>query len=568
MTREPVVAAAEAEAPDRQVRAVPRARATGRAPGLLRRMAQTWRHVLGLAAGGLTAWVRRRRAEPGPRGAAYPLARVASVLVYPFLDHDIVDQPFPVQLRRRLELLGPTYVKFGQILSLRTDLLPDAVTVELRNLLDSLPAAPWEEIRAIIEADLGVALEEAFRTVETEPLGSASIAQTHRAVTVEGDDVILKVVKPGIRSLLKRDGVLLRIVGRLLEMVVPQYRPLNVIEEFIEYTLREVDMVREADNAETFAASFRDLKDHIVFPRVYREWSGRNVLCLEFMDGVRPDSLEALGLSEEDRRELIDVGAEVVVRMLYRDGFFHADLHPANILVLPGPRLAFLDLGMVGRLDSRLRRLLLYYYYCLVIEDYENASRYLAAVAQPTAGSDPAGFRKEVEDISRRWRRARRVEDFSLAQLILESVRQGGRYRMYFPVEMVLMVKALVTYEGVGMLLDPGFNVAEVTHRHVVTQFRHQFSPLCLAREGIRRAPDLMDAFISLPTLVTEGLRLVESRKTRRESRPFSGTGGILYGGFCLLAGSVLAVGGAPWPAWTILLALGGLIPILAGRGE
>jgi len=540
----------------------------GRSPGIVRRMWETQHHLLGLAAGGLVAWVRQRRAGPGPRGLLFGVARVLVAVARPFLDRDIVDRPFPVQLRRRLELLGPTYVKLGQILSLRTDLLPDSVTVELRNLLDSLPAAPWEEIRAIIETDLGMPLPAAFRSVDTAPLGSASIAQTHRAVTVEGDDVILKVVKPGIPSLLRRDGVLLRFVGRLLQLVVPQYRPLNVIEEFIEYTLREVDMVREADNAETFAASFRDLKEHIVFPRVYRQWSGRNVLCLEFMDGVRPDSPSALSLSEEERRELIDVGAEVVVRMLYRDGFFHADLHPANILVLPGPRLAFLDLGMVGRLDSRLRRLMLYYYYCLIIEDYENASRYLASVARPSAGSDPAGFRKEVEDISRRWRRARRVEDFSLAQLILESVRQGGRYRMYFPVEMVLMVKALVTYEGVGMLLDPGFNVAEVTHRHVVMQFRSQFSPLRLAREGIRRAPDLMDAFISLPTLVTEGLRLLESRKVERENGPFDGAGGILYGGFCLLAGSVLAVGGAPWPAWTILFVLGGLIPILAGRGE
>ncbi len=523
---------------------------------------------MGLAAGGLVAWVRSRRAEPGPRGVLYPLARVLAVLATPFLDRRIAAEPFPVQLRRRLELLGPTYVKLGQILSLRTDLLPDAVTAELRNLLDRLPAAPWEEIRSIVEADLGLPLAEAFASVETTPLGSASIAQTHRAVTVEGDDVILKVVKPGIRQLLRVDGVLLRLVGRLLQVVVPQFRPLDVIEEFIEYTLREVDMVREADNAETFAASFRDLRDHIVFPRVYRRWSGRDVLCLEFLDGVRPDSPGALALSEEERRELIDVGAQVVVRMLYHDGFFHADLHPANILVLPGPRLAFLDLGMVGRLDSRLRRLLLYYYYCLVIEDYENASRYLAAVARPSPGSDPAGFRKEVEDISRRWRRARSVEDFSLAQLILESVRQGGRYRMYFPVEMVLMVKALVTYEGVGMLLDPGFNVAEVTHRHVITQFRHQFSPLRLAREGIRRAPDLMDAFISLPTLVTEGLRLVESRSVERESRPFSGVGAILYGGFCLLAGAVLAVGGAPWPAWTILFVLGGLIPVLGSRRE
>lgn len=537
--------------------------------GLPGRLWTTLRHGLGLAGGALVASVRRRRLDhPPARGPAFAMARLAAALVRPWLDPQIAAAPFPAQLRLRLEMLGPVYIKLGQVLSLRTDLLPDSVTSELRNLLDRLPSVPWEEIEAILEADLGGPVRSFFRWVDPVAMGSASIAQIHGAVTRDGDEVVLKVVKPGIRGLLWQDATLLRAVGRLLGVVVPRYRPREVIEEFVEYTSRELDMLREAANVETFAASFAGVPE-VVFPAVHRRFSGRNVLCLERLEGVRPDSREAAAIPGAQRRRLIDVGAAAIVQMLYRDGFFHADLHPANILILQDGeelQLAFLDMGMVGRLEARVRRLMLYYFYSVVSGDFENASRYLAAVAEPAPGADPAGFRKEVEDVSRRWRLAEDVGEYSLAQLILESIRCGARYGMYFPVEMVLMVRALVTYEGIGMLLDPQLNVAQITERHVTLQFRRQINPLRLAREGLRRAPDLMDAIITLPTLVTEGLKLVERQRREPAARPMDGTGGAIYGGFCLLAGAVLAVGGAPWPAWTLLLAAGLLLPLRSGR--
>jgi ubiquinone biosynthesis protein len=293
------------------------------------------------------------------------------------------------------------------------------------------------------------------------------------------------------------------------------------------------------------------------------------VLCLDWIDGIRPDSPEAAAIPPAERRRLIDTGAAVIVQMLYRDGFFHADLHPANVLIVrreEGYGLAFLDMGMVGRLEARVRRLMLYYFYSVVHGDFENAARYLAAVARPGPDADVTGFRKEMEDISRRWRGAETVEEFSLAHLILESIQSGARFRMYFPVEMVLMVRALVTYEGIGMLLDPELNVARITRRHVTQQFRHQVNPLRLAREGLRRAPDLMDAIITLPTLVTEGMELLERRRREPARR-----GGLdpaaraIYGGSCLLAGAVLAAASVPWPAWTLLLTLGILLPLTGG---
>ena len=536
-------------------------------PGLLRRIVTTQRHLLGLAAGGLVAHVRRRREEGAGRGLRFVPLRIGALLAQPLVRRDLAALPFPAQLRRRLELLGPTYIKLGQILSLREDLLPRAVTTELRRLLDRLPVVPFPDFIAAVEKDLGRAADEMFLWVDPQPCGSASIAQAHRATTRQGDPVILKVVKPGVRETLRRDVRLLRILGRALQVVVPRYQPRRIIEEFCHYTLREADLTLEADNLETFEANFAD-QPGVVFPAVYREFSGPGVLCMEYLEGLRPDSPEARELDEEDRRRLVDLGAGAIIRMLYRDGFFHADLHPANLIIVPGepgepPRVGFIDLGMVGRLDDDLRRTLLYYYYSLVMGDAENAARYLASVAAAGLDGDPAAFRRDVREISSRWRRAATFDDFSLAQLVLESVARGARHRMYFPVEMVLMVKALVTYEGAGHLLLPDLDVAEVSRRHIRAVFVQQFSPVRLVQEALRGAPDLVDAMVKLPLLVTEGLRVLEKSTQKKRENPLAGVRGTILAGFCVVAGSIVLASGGAWPLWAALF---GLAFVLAFR--
>lgn len=531
-------------------------------PGLVRRFLTTHRHLLGLLAGGAIALDRQRRTarvRPSLRGV---LIRTLAALVRPFVRHDLRDLPFPVQLRRRLELLGPTYIKLGQILSLREDLLPHSITEELRRLLDQLPVVPYERFVELVEEDLERPIALMFRHIEHVPLGSASIAQIHRAKTLGGDDVVLKVVKPGIPQLLRRDARLLTALAALLQIVIPHYQPRRIVGEFVDYTMREVDLEREATNAETFAANFAD-RDDVVFPRIYREYSASRVLCMEYFDGMRPDCDEARALPVEDRERLVDVGAASIIRMIYRDGFFHADLHPGNLMILPGPKVGFIDLGMVGQLDGDLRHLLLYYYYSLVMGDAESAARYLTAVAEAGPRSDAAGFRREVTEISGRWRRAARFESFSLAQLILESLSRGAHYRMYFPVELVLMVKALITFEGVGHVLLPDIDVAKVSRRHIRGIFLGQFNPVRIVREELRGAPDLLDAAVKLPLLVTEGLRVLERSARAPAPSPFVGLRSTLLAGFALLGAAILFALGRPWPVWSLLL---GTALVLATR--
>ena len=545
----------------------PRRRSDRRAyiniPGLARRGRATIRQVISLLFGGFVASVEASRRR-GARGVLFRFRALVAWVFRGFLDPEIANQPFPVQLRIRLEMLGPTYVKLGQILSLRQDILPDVVTEELRNLLSDLPPVAFVEIQEIIEAELGRPIDEIFAEVNPVPLGSASIAQSHWALLASGEQVILKVVKPGIRDLLYRDATLLRTTARFLQLIIPRYQPKRVIDEFCEYTLREVEMTFEAENGETFAENFADEPD-VVFPRIYREYSGDRVLCMEFLDGMRPDDERARSLPEEERQRLIDLGADAILRMLYQDGFFHADLHPANMLILPGVKIGFLDLGMVGHFDPVLRHNLLELFYSLVMEDFDGAARHLASVSQTDPRSDVAGFRTAVREVARRWRRQARFEEFSLALLILECIQLGGRYHLYFPVDMVLMVKALVTYEGVGYILDPDFNVAEVSVRHVGRIFRQEYSPTRLWREVQRVAPDIVDALLMTPRLVSEGLSMLEERSRRRPQRPLTGVRSTLFGGACLVSGSILIGAGGPWFLAAILLIVGLLLPLRRG---
>ena len=313
------------------------------------------------------------------------------------------------------------------------------------------------------------------------------------------------------------------------------------------------------------AINFADVPA-IRFPTIYREYSSRLVLTMERFRGVRPDTPESTALPLEAREKLVDLGALAIIRMLYQDGFFHADLHPGNMFVLDtepdpvtgevDPQIGFIDLGMVGYFDGDLRRTLLYYYFSLVTGDAENAARYLASVSQAGKKADPRGFQRAVAELCRRFYRAQKYGEVNVGHLIMESVGLAGQYRMYFPVEMVLMTKALVTFEGVGQTLLPGFDVAEVSKKHVNKLFRSQFNPVALLRESFRGAPELVDLVVKAPTLLAEGIRFAESRMRGADANPLAGLRTALLSGASLVAATLAASTGGPWFLWGPLFAL------------
>jgi ubiquinone biosynthesis protein len=537
-----------------------------RPPGLFRRFFEVSGQFSGLVLGGGMDYVRQKKALGEHRTLGILVLRFFLALTWPFLDKSIVTLPFSVQFRLRLEKLGPTYIKLGQILSLREDLLPKDITDELKNLLDRLPAVSYERFKELIVESLDRPLNSMYRWIDPIPLGSASLAQTHRARLITDEKVVIKALKPGVRTLIERDTRLLGFFGRFLQLFLARYQPARLINEFCNYTLREIDMRIEADNAETFAAHFKD-EPEVRFPIIYRRYSSRDVLCMEFFNGIKPDETALKKLTIEQRRQAIDLGIGAIVKMIYRDGFFHADLHPANLMIFKKRNskeitVGFIDLGMVGRFTRDIRKHMFYYFYSLVTGDPESASRYLTSMAYPGKKSDIDGFRRACSDLYTRWLTSPNFNDFSLAQVILQSILMAGHYHIQYPGEMILMVKALVTIEGVGSIFDPNLDIPSAARKHVRYILMREFNPLTMLRDSALVLPEMVDVIRKSPLILTEGMRVLENNLKKPPPGPLSGVRSTLLAGFCLLAGAFILAFNGPWYVWAGLFVLALLLAI------
>ncbi len=521
---------------------------------VLHRLLLLLRHILGLLCGSHLAYVANLPPYK-KRFLRSAGARFLAFLLRPFVKRELRNQPFATQLRRRLELLGPTYIKLGQIMAIREDILPKNITDELKRLLDRLPEVPFEMIQLIIEQSLGAKLSELFLDIQKESIGSASIAQTHLATTRKGERVVIKVIKPGIREAILSDIKLLQLLARVLEWLIPRYQPRMIINEFCAYTEKEIDLTCEADHAEIFAANFAHRTD-VVFPRIYRELSTRDVLCMEYFEGLKPSDPQVLEFSSEDLQRIIDLGTGAIIKMLYADGFFHADLHTGNLIVLPGPKVGFIDLGMVGRFDERMKLNMLYYFYSLVNGDIESSIKYMMAMAKIGDGGDALGFRRAVSDLFRRFLLHASDGTLSLAQLILQSLKIGGKFRIFFPVEMTLMVKALVTFEGVGLMLDPRLNVPELSRKHIRAIYADHYDPEYLLTQFMRGLPELVDVVVRFPEFIAESARYLQETFSAppREKLPIGLRSGLMAGA-CIIGGVIAFVAGAPPLLWLGLFA-------------
>jgi ubiquinone biosynthesis protein len=261
--------------------------------------------------------------------------------------------------------------------------------------------------------------------------------------------------------------------------------------------------------------------------------------------------------SSEQRNKVVDLGVGAIIQMIFRDGFFHADLHPGNLVIFEDASVGFIDLGMVGRFDSNMQKRMFYYMYSLVSGDAASAARYLTSITIAGRRSDPDGFRRAVEDLNRRWLRSPTFTQFSLGLLILQSVGLAGRFRIQYPGEIILMVKALITVEGVGNLLVPDIDVVGVSGRHVRKILVHQFNVIDLVKDSLLVFPELMDTLRRSPLVFNEALRVIENRLKVQQAGPLDEMRGTLLAVACILGGSVVAAADGPLLLWAGLLLAG-----------
>ena len=390
------------------------------------------------------------------------------------------------RIRLTLEELGPTFVKFGQALSVRSDVLPPDLTAELSKLQDKATPLPAGEAEAAIARAFGRPLSALFRTFDPVPLAAASIAQVHRAELLSGDQVAVKIRRPGIGRTIAADIDLLRQLARLIDRHAAA-TPIDaegLVEEFARTIRAEQDFVREGRNLERCQRNFAD-DDTVRFPRVHWDLTRPDVITLEFLDGRAVSSLDVKTLNSYSRQLIARRGADAMLKQVLIHGFFHADPHPGNLVVLPGFVIGFLDLGMVGRIDGRLRRRLARAVRAIGRRDSSALVALVLELAPPRGDVDVATLERDLLDLIELYGDVP-LADLRLADVLMDVVRTASRHGLRIPSNLMLLVKAFVTIEGVGHRIDPAFRM--VSHAAPLAErlLREEYAP----REMSRRAQD------------------------------------------------------------------------------
>jgi ubiquinone biosynthesis protein len=420
----------------------------------------------------------------------------------PVLAHPVT---VPERLRLMFEELGPTFIKFGQVLACRPDMLPLEYSREFLKLTDSVAPFPASEARKIIEEELKAPVSAIFPFFDDAPVAAASIAQVHRATLADGSPVMVKVQRPNIVRIIERDLSIMRWLAGLIEARVPELAPYDVpgiVEEFARTIRRELDFFIEASNAVQLKSNFE--RSRVLYvPRVYTELSSKRVLVLEKIEGIRIDEYERLDREGYSRKEIALKGGSALFKMVLQDGLFHADPHPGNIFVLPDGRLGLVDFGIMGRVTEENMEHFASIFLALADHDYDALVREyveLGFVAETSV--DLERFEREMKDDLVELLEPyyfMQVKQIDFGAYVDRVTRILMRHRLKLPSNLYLMDKSLITLEGILKQLDPEFNYFEAAKPFVTELLLRRRNPLLAARKVGKNAGEFADAFVHLP---------------------------------------------------------------------
>lgn len=414
------------------------------------------------------------------------------------------------RIRHILENLGPTFIKFGQLMSLRPDLIPNPLILELRKLQDEVTPVPYDAVREVVERNFQRPLTEVFLEFEEEPLAAASLSQVHRAVLrVTGLPVAVKVQRPRIRQVIETDLSILEMLAQQLDERMEAariYNLPNLVREIKKGLLGELDFSREARHMKVFQKNLAG-EDGLYIPKVYDPYSTAQILTMELVEGTKLKDL--LPGAPVDRELLAKRGLRLTVRQILGDGFFHADPHPGNVMILDGNVICLLDCGLVGRLTRRSRYELIDLINAVVDKDSETILKLILSIAQSQATVNKSKLEREILDILDIYH-SLPIRELNVGHLLLDvsSMLRGNRLQV--PADLAIMIKALVTAEGTARELYPELNVVEEAKPYVKHLIMERWKPAELWQNLRRNAAEFLVLQRELPARLNQMVERIE----------------------------------------------------------
>jgi len=416
----------------------------------------------------------------------------------------------PERLRSVLEQLGPTYVKLGQLLSTRPDLLPAEYIRELEKLQDSVPPFPFKQVQQVLDEE-GLRTEDIFASFSEEPLASASIGQVHEAVLKTGEKVVVKVQRPGIGKIIENDlEILYELVGMLEKHTKwgRLYQLTDILDEFANALRKEMDFAQEGRNADKFRENFRQNRN-VLIPKVYWEYTSRRVLVLEYIGGVKVSEFERLIRAGFDLKRVANHIVEALFQQIYEHGFFHADPHPGNIAIAPGEKVIFYDFGQVGTVDEVLIERCMDLVMAMVRYDVNGVTRALLQVGIATRHVNREELRRDVSRLQQKYY-GMPFSQIRVGEALGELVQLSFKYQVRVPPELSLMVKMMMTIEGLLSRLDPGLSVVEIAEPYGKAILKKRFSLDRIRQEASEVLLDHYMAARNLPREIESIMNMLE----------------------------------------------------------